>query len=146
MNGDKFHEELLMLLKNAYDDIERAKQQGWRDFYNLLFAVGAVTGLYRAVYEKLIVQWMHCLFLMTPTALMILGIYLVWATQQTLKQRRNLIKDGYTPHLDEDIQNILNSPLAESVNRVLYPVLYIAVLFLAAAFGTVTMFRVYLSL
>jgi hypothetical protein len=36
LNGDYFHSELLALLKNAHDDIERAKQMGWRDFYESL--------------------------------------------------------------------------------------------------------------
>jgi hypothetical protein len=64
VSDDKFHAELLALLKNAYDDIERAKQQEWRDFYYVLFAIGAVTGLYRAVYEALKFPWMHFLFLL----------------------------------------------------------------------------------
>jgi hypothetical protein len=145
MNDDKFHSELLVLLKNAYDDIERAKQQGWRDFYYVLFAVGVVTGLYRAVYGILTFQGMHHLFFSTPPALMILGIWLVWATQRTLTQRRKLVEHGYSTHLDKNIQEILNGPLAESVNRGLYPRLYTAVIALTAAFGMAIMIGLYLA-
>ncbi len=139
MNGDNFHSELLVLLKNAYDDIERAKQMGWRDFYNVLIAIGAVTGLYSAVYKELHIQWMHHLFFITPIALMVLGIVLVLATQQTLEQRRSLIEHGYKPHLDKNIIEILDGPLAEPVHRSLYPWLYTVVIGVTAVFGTLVM-------
>jgi hypothetical protein len=138
VHGDNFQSELLVLLKNAHNDIERAKQTGWRDFYNVLIAIGAVTGLYTAVHNELNIPWMRVLFFIAPSALMILGFLLIWASQQTLQQRRNLV-NAYYSHLDKDIQNILNSPLGEPVNRSLYPVLYSVVIAITAAFGTLVM-------
>jgi hypothetical protein len=91
MNGDNFHSELLVLLKNAHDDIERAKQMGWRDFYYVLAAIGAVTGLYRAVFDHLNFQWMHHLFFLAPLALMILGVWLVWQPNGPWNSDENLL-------------------------------------------------------
>jgi hypothetical protein len=138
MHGDNFHSELLVLLKNAHDDIESTKQMGWRDFYNILIAIGAVTGLYRAVYIELNIQWMHHLFFLVPSALMVLGFWLIWASQETLQQQRNLVT-AYCSHLDKDIQNTLDSPLGKSANRSLYPQLYTAVIAVTAVFGTLVM-------
>lgn len=144
VNGDNFHSELLVLLRNAFDDIERTKQMGWRDFYYVLIAIGAVTGLYRAVYIELHIQWMHHLFFVAPSALTLLGIWLVWASQQALNRRRRLV-DAYYSHLDQNIQNILNSTLGEPVNRGLYPWLYTAVITITAIFGTLVMIGLRLS-
>jgi hypothetical protein len=144
MNDDKVHSEILALLKNACDDIERAKQMGWRDFYYILFAIGAVTGLYRAVFEKLTVGWVHHLFFVAPSALMVLGIWLVWATQCTLSQRRKLV-DCYYTHLDQGVQQILNGPLGTPLNRELYPRLYTAAMIIAAVFSTTVMVALKLS-
>jgi hypothetical protein len=59
-------------------------------------------------------------FFVAPAALTILGICLVRASQRLLQQRRNLVEQGYSPHLDNKIQEILNGPLGEPVNRALY--------------------------
>jgi len=123
MNGDYFHQELLALLKNAHDDIEHTKQRQWRDFYYVFFAIGAVTGLYRAVVDSLEVQWIHYLFFFLPIILGCVGIALVWASQRTLEQKRELI-DAYHKKLDEKIQEILDGPAGKSVCLKWYPWLF----------------------
>jgi hypothetical protein len=138
MNGDKFHSELLALLKNAFEDIDRTKQRQWRDFYNVLIAIGAVTGLYRAVFSELSIQWMHHLFFISPSALMILGIWLVWKSQESLRQPRALAAKYYT-QMDKNIQEIVNRESGEPLNHGLYPRLYTAVIAITAVFGTTIM-------
>lgn len=139
MNGDNFHSELMVLLKHAYDDIEHAKQMGWRDFYNVLIAIGAVTGLYSAVYEKYCHQWPHYIFFFAPLALLILGFLLIEASQDTLKQRRKLVEKVYLPHLNREIQNILNGSLGKPENRDLYPWLYRLAIVIMTIFAIVVM-------
>ena len=138
MNDDKFHSELLIVLKNASDDIERTKERQWRDFYNVLIATGAVTGLYRAVFSELSIQWMHHLFFFSPSALMILGIWLVWKSQESLQQPRAVAEKCYK-QMDNNIQEIVNGESGEPLNRNLYPRLYTAVIAVTAVFGTIIM-------
>jgi len=39
--SDREHTELLMLYKNAAEDIDRAKREQWSHFYGVLLARGA---------------------------------------------------------------------------------------------------------
>ncbi|MGQ0557363.1 MAG: hypothetical protein ACT4PN_15630 [Nitrospiraceae bacterium] len=139
MKDENFHSELLVLLKHAYDDIERAKQMQWRDFYYVLIAIGAVTGLYTAVYEDLHHQLFHCLFFIMPSLLLIVGFMLIESSQETLQQRRNLVEEGYYPHLDKNILDVLNGRLGKPTHRSTYPCLYRVVIVAMTAFGTVVM-------
>lgn len=106
----------------------------------VLIAIGAVTGLYRAVFNELSTQWqwMHHLFFISPLALMILGIWLVWKSQESLQQTRALVDDCYEK-LDKTIQDIVNKASGKPLNRNLYPRLYTAVIVVTGAFGTLVM-------
>jgi len=120
MNDNQTHEELLMLIRHSWEDIDRTKQQQWRDLYNLLITQGTIIGLF-VVTAQSRPSWLYNVFLTAVVLLIVIGIWIVKASQDTLTQQRNLIESYYGQlHL----RNLLTGPPAESVHRSTYPTLY----------------------
>lgn len=138
MNPANAHEELLILLRHIWEDIERTKQRQWRDIYHVLIAQGATLGLFVALDHKPLL--FPCVFATAIVFLTAVGIAIVNNSQRTLVQRRGLVDECYKMLDDEKIKNLLDSPQAKSVGQTTYPKLYTALVIGSGIFAFAVIF------
>ena len=136
--SDRGHAQLMVLYQTVIQDIERIKQQQWRDFYYLLILEAGLVGFYRVVLHE-IQPWLHSWFHAAPIILTIIGCSLIGTAQVALLQKRKLVDDGYTPLLESPLREILEGELGKSVKRHTYPILYASGLILACFFSIAVM-------
>jgi hypothetical protein len=125
-------------LRNAVEDIDRVKQQQWKDFYYIMVAQGALLGLKSTgTIQGGLIQ---IAFIVAPILLTVMGLSLVGAAQAVLKNKRKLIDDGYVPLLDEPIKTLMQGKLAEGTMRHTYPRAFSVALVLSGLVVLVAMF------
>jgi hypothetical protein len=124
-------EEALEILKLAIDDIERMKQQQWRDTYALLAVQGGLLLLFK---DHLSLRF---LFVLLSFLAGLLGAYLIKTTQVTLEQRFRKRRDGALTALGPDF--IAKWGVTSQSRR--YPYTCLAVLALGTAFTILLMVK-----
>src|SRR5574341_9361 len=137
MSRDQAHEEVLVLLRNAWEDIERTKQRQWRDVYHVLIAQGAIVGLFVATVQHA-PHWFGQAFALATILLTVAGVGIVKASQDTLTQQRNLIERGYYTLLHH--KELVLGQLSNPVHRSTYPGLYVWTLIGTGIFAVVVIF------
>jgi hypothetical protein len=124
--SDREHAELLMLLGNAVDDIDRAKRQQWTQFYAILLAQAAVGGFSRlasiaADSARVDGVWSGLI------GLLLLGVVVISMHQLQLWRLRGLV-EAYSEQLEQNTKNLRNKKKARSLHRIITPVLMALVL------------------
>ena len=138
---DYAHQELLTLLRNAWEDIERTKLFQWGHLYRLLTAQSAVIGFFIFLFQsKLVSTWLHCIFAVAITLLTVAGIAVIEVSQATLDQKRHLVDEYYKMFHDERLKELLFGQAGRSVRRTVLPKLYSAMLVGVWIFALVIMF------
>jgi hypothetical protein len=131
--NDREHTELLMLYKNAADDIDRAKREQWSHFYAVLLAQAGVAGLAQG---EILPLW-HLrpdeVFFTALTVLLVLGLVVVFLHQIRLCRLRRQVK-GYEKCLEQHTQDLLKKEEAKSVHRIVIPLLMFLALLLVFIF------------
>ncbi len=133
--NDKFHKELLMLYGIAIEDIDRVKRQQWTHVYAILIAQAGLVAIFFNAAEKALAfcnpvwSFSAALFILT-----LLGLLLIWSSQQRLDTIRRLIEKVYSPCLTTETRNLLVTDEAKDEFRLLYPAILIVVLVSAFMF------------
>jgi hypothetical protein len=129
--NDKAHAELLVLYKNATEDLERTKQRQWREFYGVLVSQGALVGLLKAQADRPLGFWdVHWAFFVALLLLLLLGLLLLGIAQHRLCTLQGLI-ELYEDKLHPDTQQLLESDEAMAQYREFYPLVQTLVLLAA---------------
>jgi hypothetical protein len=124
--SDKEHAELLMLLNNAVEDIDRAKRQQWTQFYAILIAQAAVGGFSRlspmhADHARVDGIWGGLI------GLLLLGIAVIIMHQLQLWRLRDLVEE-YCKQVEQNTRTLRGQKQARSLHRAITPILMVAVL------------------
>ncbi len=90
--ADRDHAELLMLYQVTIDDIERAKQWGWKVSYTTMAAQGAILGLFSAYKAGAYIVYAKIIFILLAFILALLGIKYIRHSQASLAGFRERIK------------------------------------------------------
>lgn len=121
--ADREHAELLMLYRNAVDDIDRTKRDQWSQFYAILLAQGAIGGFSRTLGTT-----SHKASWLAITLLMLLGVASIVIHQLRLWRLRRLIDERYAKLLEDSIKQLFDTKEAEPLHRVLAPMIMFAIL------------------
>ena len=89
---DRDHAELLMLYKVTIEDIERAKQWGWKVTYTTIAAQGAILGLFSTYRAGTYIVYAKIIFILLAFILALMGIKYIRHSQTSLKDFRVRIK------------------------------------------------------
>jgi len=89
---DRDHAELLMLYKVTIDDIERAKQWGWKVTYTTIAAEGAILALFSTYNAGPYIDYAKVIFSLLAFILALLGIKYIRHAQASLQAFRERIK------------------------------------------------------
>jgi len=126
--SDREHTELMMLWKNAAEDIERAKREQWSHFYAVLIGQAGVAGFSQFEFSP---PWRLQPGEVIFSALAILlgiGVLVLVLHQVRLWRLRRLIKILYEKGLEPHSQSLLTTKEADSVHRIVIPLLMFLVL------------------
>ena len=124
MNAGHAHEELLMLLHNAWEDIERTKQRQWSESYHAMIAHGAIVGLLVALdHQKPVPLGLRLIFALAIILLTLAGIIIVNNAQGTLDRKRKRVDDYYEMLDHEKIKTLLAAE--PTPDRETHPKLYL---------------------
>jgi hypothetical protein len=124
---DREHAELLMLLKNAVQDIDRTKRQQWTQFYAILLGQAAVGGFSHLPRipgggsNRIDGIWWALI------GLLLLGVLVIIMHQLQLWRLRDLV-EGYARQLEQNTQTLREMKQARSLHRAITPALMTAVL------------------
>ena len=138
MGTDESHAEILLLLKNAVEDIERTKQRQWRDFYNVVIGQAAILtfGVSFAGQSRFFLAFMIALVLITAA-----GLGIIKASADTLAQQRKMVEEGYYPKLKNHA--LLQQPIFDPVHRSTYLGIYMAVIGFVFIFASWMLFSLF---
>ena len=90
--ADRDHAELVMLYKVTIDDVERAKQWGWKVTYTTIAAQGAILGLFSTYKADAYIVSAKIIFILLAFILALLGIKYIRHSQASLQGFRDRIK------------------------------------------------------
>lgn len=132
--SDREHTELLLLWKNAAEDIERSKREQWSHFYAVLLGQAGVAGFSQVEFSPPgNLQPGEVIF--SALALLLgIGVLVLVLHQVRLWRLRRLIKILYEKGLEPHSQNLLTTKEADSVNRIVVPLLMFLVLMIVFVF------------
>ena len=122
--SDRAHAELLMLCKNAVDDIDRTKREQWSQFYAIILAQAGATAFSRGGFvrpdhfESAQFVWI------VLVVLMLLGLLVIGMHQLRLWRLRRLL-ERYSERLEEHSKDLLKKMEAKSLHRFLAPFLMV---------------------
>ena len=131
------HAELLLLMQNAWNDIERTKQRQWSDFYHVMIAQGALIGLFLALKHtpEPAAPLLHCVFLVAVTLLTVAGVAIVTISEYALDRRRLLVDTYYAMLNHEGIKRLLGSDRADPKGRGVHVKVYVSTLIVSGFFA-----------
>jgi hypothetical protein len=132
--SDREHAELLILWKNAAQEIEYAKREQWSHFYAVLLGQAGVAGFSQLEFSP---PWHLQPGEVIFSALAILlgiGVLLLVLHQVRLYRLRRLIKILYEKSLEQHSQSLLGTKEADSVHRIIVPLLMFLVLVIVFIF------------
>lgn len=86
--SDQDRAELLILYQVTIDDIERAKQWGWKVAYSTIAADGAILALFNTYKTPENICWTKILFIVIAIALMLFGVTYIKHAEAGLKEFR----------------------------------------------------------
>jgi hypothetical protein len=108
MSADHAHEELLMLIRHTWEDIERTKQRQWSESYHLMIAHGAIIGFLVALeHQKTVPLGLRFIFALAIILLTLTGIIIVSNSQDALGRQRKRADDLYEMIDHEKVRKLL---------------------------------------
>lgn len=120
--SDRDHAELLMLYKVTVDDIERAKQWGWRVAYTTIAANGAILALFSTYKHEANLCWIRGAIIILAITLMALGVNYIRHAQAGLSGFRERIKA-----VRKNFGDLLKSCYGESTPKKTWPLEYVVI-------------------
>ena len=137
MSNDIDRHEILEILTLALDDIDRIKQQQWRDFYAILAAQGALLVLFK---EPLCLRWF---FIIVSLFTGVFGALLIRDTQHTLESKFRARQNRALAALGRNFIAMWNGPDSpdEREGRNVYPNMCVIVLGVGTAFVIVFLLK-----
>jgi hypothetical protein len=113
---DHDHAEILMLYQMTIDDIERAKQWGWKVTYTTIAAQGAILGLFSTYRAGPYIVSAKIIFILLAFILALLGNKYIRHSQTSLQGFRDRIK-----RVRSQLGEICKSTFGEETEKKIWP-------------------------